>query len=249
MLKVVSATIAITALALSAEAADLAVKARPSVVHDAYNWNGFYFGGQCGVAHATSSTNNGAGGGYDPVSVAFVTYDVNDTGATCGLQTGYNWQVRSMVFGIEGELAWLGINRNVRGPGPDNFANADDRNALKYSWASTFTARLGYVFHHTLIYAKGGAALARITNAATDTSGATLFDDPSDLAETTKNRWGWALGAGIEYATSPNWSIKGEYLYQDFGTYRSIVNGDGETYNHRNQLHTFKVGINYRWGG
>jgi hypothetical protein len=57
---------------------------------------------------------------------------------------------------------------------------------------------------------------------------------------------------GAEYALAPNWSIKAEYLYLDFGTMRyeapfsaapefTMLN-DIEM-----RMHTFRVGINYRW--
>jgi opacity protein-like surface antigen len=49
---------------------------------------------------------------------------------------------------------------------------------------------------------------------------------------------GWALGGGIEYGFAPNWSIKAEYLYMDFGEYTSSVNLDGDTFEHRNEVHT-----------
>ena len=42
--------------------------------------------------------------------------------------------------------------------------------------------------------------------------------------------------------------MKSEYLYMDFGNERS-TNLDGDRFEHRNQLHTWKVGLNYKWGG
>ncbi len=43
-------------------------------------------------------------------------------------------------------------------------------------------------------------------------------------------------------------SIKSEYLYMDFGKQTS-TNLDGDLFQHKNNIQTFKVGLNYRWGG
>jgi hypothetical protein len=55
----------------------------------------------------------------------------------------------------------------------------------------------------------------------------------------------------------PNWTVKCEFLYKDFGvhlaewnfgTWRSM-NLDGDFFDHRNRLYTAKLGLNYRWVG
>ena len=93
---------------------------------------------------------------------------------------------------------------------------------------------------------KGGAAFAQITNSAADLNGSVV--DPSDLSETKKTRLGWTVGTGFELAVAPQWSLKSEYMYMNFGT-QSSRNIDGDTFNHKNQVHTWKVGLNYRFGG
>ena len=64
----------------------------------------------------------------------------------------------------------------------------------------------------------------------------------------------WAAGGGLEYAFTPNWSIKGEYLYlatRETVTSTGITNtGFTNTNVHTDPgIHTAKVGINYRFGG
>ena len=58
---------------------------------------------------------------------------------------------------------------------------------------------------------------------------------------TTVSPFGWTAGGGIEFAISPNWSVKAEYLYVDFqnetigpGTFRLIEN-------------VVRGGVNYRF--
>jgi opacity protein-like surface antigen len=45
---------------------------------------------------------------------------------------------------------------------------------------------------------------------------------------------------------APDISIKGENLYMDFGT-ATGGNLDGDVFEHRNRLHTAKIGLNYRF--
>ncbi|MFL6820828.1 MAG: outer membrane protein, partial [Bradyrhizobium sp.] len=59
-------------------------------------------------------------------------------------------------------------------------------------------------------------------------------------------------GAGLEYMFAPNWSAKAEYQYYDFGS-TTFVSGPAPIVGARirDDEHTAKVGINYRfgWGG
>ena len=44
--------------------------------------------------------------------------------------------------------------------------------------------------------------------------------DASDqfLFSSGNTRFGWVVGGGLEYALTPNWTIKGEALYADLGS-------------------------------
>ena len=44
-----------------------------------------------------------------------------------------------------------------------------------------------------------------------DNPGSTLF-----LASDSSNHWGVAVGAGVEYALTENWILRGEYMHLDF---------------------------------
>ena len=68
-------------------------------------------------------------------------------------------------------------------------------------------------------------------------------------------RVGWTVGAGAWYMFASNWSVKGEYLYLDFGT----LNGNGVltppvagvalTSAMRLTANIARVGVNYHFGG
>jgi outer membrane immunogenic protein len=97
-----------------------------------------------------------------------------------------------------------------------------------------------------LVYGKGGVAW---TNDHYNWNSATLLQ-PSLAANET--RWGWMLGAGIEYAFLDSWSGKIEYNYMDLGTrtpgFTSANGLNSVTYSIRERISVVKLGINYRFG-
>ncbi len=71
-------------------------------------------------------------------------------------------------------------------------------------------------------------------------------------------RTGFVAGAGLEYGMTENFSAKAEYDFYDFGTANytfnvanpgSVPPGAGVVMpvSIKSQIHTFMVGLNYRW--
>jgi outer membrane immunogenic protein len=56
---------------------------------------------------------------------------------------------------------------------------------------------------------------------------------------------GYTVGGGIEWAFSPNWSLKSEYLYVDLGD--QTFSSPAGTYTTETDFHTARVGLNYRF--
>ncbi|MEA2937569.1 MAG: outer rane immunogenic protein [Alphaproteobacteria bacterium] len=225
----------------TAGAADLNVAPMykaPAPAPATFSWSGLYIGTHTGVAVGHTTTNNVAPfGGFD--EGVPVRYELDPVNIFGGGQIGYNWQMANWVFGAEVDVGYLGNRQS------SDF-DADNRVAVKYGWYSTFTGRLGLAYDRLFSYVKGGAAVTRIRNTATDLDFALI--DPLDFSQINHTRWGWALGTGFEYAILPSWTVKSEYLYMDFGTERS-TNRDGDFFDHKTSIHTWKVGLNYKWGG
>jgi outer membrane immunogenic protein len=222
----------------AAMAADLppAYKA-PSPPPAYFSWSGFYIGTHTGVATGRTETKNlRPYGGFD--AGVPLSYELNPAGVFGGGQIGYNWQSGAFVFGAEIDGGYLGVRNRLR--------QGDDQIEVRYGAYGTFTGRAGFAFDRLLSYVKGGAVVAQIKNTASDLDGGLI--DPSDFSSVSNARWGWTIGSGFEYAIQPNWSVKSEYLYMDFGRERS-TNLDGDAFDHKNQVHTVKVGLNYKWGG
>ena len=62
---------------------------------------------------------------------------------------------------------------------------------------------------------------------------------------------GYTVGGGLEYLFTQNWSGKIEYQYYDFGNVNVFSPAGAFLGQVRNDEHTIKAGINYRfgWGG
>ncbi len=141
------------------------------------------------------------------------------SGVAGGIQAGYNWQNGNFVFGLEGDL---------------NISNANDTFApWKFSnpWFGTLRARAGVAaWNNALIFATGGVAFGGL-----EAERWGLTEDRSHV--------GWTLGAGVEYAFTPNWSVKAEYLYMSFADRAYTVTGA----DHGFDTNLVRFGFNYRF--
>ena len=65
------------------------------------------------------------------------------------------------------------------------------------------------------------------------------------------NHTGWDIGAGLEYAITDNWTIRGEYRHYDFGSVSTLPDGVvlGLVHNQKDTLDTGRVGFAYKFGG
>ena len=158
------AAFALAASAFSASAADLAVrpytKAPPPLVA-AYDWSGFYLGANGGGAWSRKCWD------VDPYTVPLAGNPFLITGpegchtaggATAGGQIGYRWQQAAWVFGLEAQGNWAGLT----GSNPSQVAVfAGTANRSRIDAIGLFTGQVGYSWSSFLLYAKGGAAVAR----------------------------------------------------------------------------------------
>lgn len=133
-----------------------------------------------------------------------------------GVQAGYNYQTGPWVLGVEADVGYGHAKGNA---GPVR---------AEMNTSGTVRARAGYAFDNVLVYGTGGLAWSSFKLA-----------DAVDSRTTT--RAGWTLGAGLEYGVTQNISVKGEYLYSDYGK----VNV-GTTSNDLSD-HLVRAGVNYRF--
>jgi len=223
---------------LPAAAADIPVKAPvlAPVVAPPFSWTGFYIGVSGGGAWGRSRHTNSAGD---------LTPTFNVSGGIIGGTVGYNYQVNNWVLGLEGDWSWVSKRGSAVDIPPFNTAFTSE---TRERWLATGRARVGMTWNQALFYITGGGAAADVQ---INVCGPAAVGCASEA----KTRWGWTVGAGIEYALSQNWSLKGEYLYVNFGN-TSYFNPPPGVFADRVggvflDDHIFRVGVNYRfnWAG
>src|ERR1700691_3242743 len=146
------ASIAAAVCGAPALAADMPIKAPPMapVLAAAYNWTGFYLGGNVGGERqsdpGTSTCFQALGAGLDnnPQANALTGHAIIG-----GIQAGYNWQINQWVLGVEGDWDWTHSNSGFcrqtdagSVPCSDNgrgFVTLDSRT----DWIATARRRLG----------------------------------------------------------------------------------------------------------
>jgi outer membrane immunogenic protein len=215
-----------------ATAADIRVPYKappPSYVTTFYNWTGFYIGAHAGYAWADFE-------GSDTLT-GLLTDSVSARGFIYGGQVGFNYQLGSWVFGVEGDFT-LGDVRYS-----EDLLLGLASASVELDRIYTVAGRIGYAFDRTLIYGKFGAAWTR------EEYNFTVLGASANAAV---DRTGWLLGVGVEYAFAGNWSAKIEYNYLDMGskdvtlvTVGPIAVAPATV---DLTVQTVKVGVNYRFG-
>ncbi|MBV9626757.1 MAG: porin family protein [Xanthobacteraceae bacterium] len=241
-------------------AADLGVKAvAPPPPVAVFSWTGLYFGGNVGghwgSDKLTTATSDPSGffapGGAAAIDGASPT-TLKPGSFAGGFQGGYNWQFGQYVAGIEGDFDWLitSSTRTLTGIPVVNPLDIET-NSDRPTYLATVRPRLGMVLldPRLLIYATGGVAIGRITT--NDAYSATAGTNLAAIG-ISKTLTGWTAGGGVEYAFASNWSVKGEYLYADLGSFTATAPafvGTATTiaYTHKYTENLARVGVNYHF--
>jgi outer membrane immunogenic protein len=186
MRKLLLSAAATVVIAGPASAADLAVKARPAPA-PAY------------IASPWDGLYIGGNLGYgettfsETVTILGISASasLHGNGVLGGFQVGYNKQYGTFVLGLETDFDLTSIKNTTRGV------------ETKLPWFGTTRGRLGFLVNPSwLLYATGGVAYGRVED-----SGPGFSDKVPGV--------GWAAGAGVQYALTPQWSIGAEYLHVD----------------------------------
>jgi opacity protein-like surface antigen len=213
------------------------------------SWGGFYVGGFLGADYGQARWGIPGFGSVDP----------HGAGILGGVQGGYNWQVGSWVYGIEGD--WGATNfKGAQGCSPLGLGIAFFNTTCNASadWIATLTGRVGMTWNRALLYVKGGVAWTDADYSLTCNAGP--LNGTLGVNDNCRNRagalvntltasnstTGFTVGFGSEFALTPNWSAKAEYDYIDFGD-RNLTAADGSVFNLGLRVSQVKVGMNYRF--
>jgi len=284
------ATVAVTTLlAGSAVAADMppAYKSPPPVA--VYGWTGCYVGGHIGGGLARKDwevdPSDTLRPGYSPSVIGALGGPADlgshiGTGLLGGIQIGCDYQLANMIFGVQADYTWTNLKGHHTNA-IDFPNNLDPTLPVSKTFTAhttidrfgTITGRLGYSSDRAIFYLKGGAAWI---HESFDIAATLVGFFPGSFVigsltgEAGRTRWGWTVGAGLEYALGRNVSALVEYNYLDFGTSSVTFNcsavdiplnaaacglslaGISSTVPVvvQQQVHAIKFGLNYRfWTG
>lgn len=214
----------------SALAADLDVPP-PDLRQASFDWSGPYVG-IFGAAVAVDGTFDGV---CSPVcGTTYTDMEHSGIGYAGGILGGWNYQMDTFVFGIEGDWAFGGTVAT------NDEATVDTD--LSFNNIATLRARAGFALDNTLLYITGGLAAVDME------FGAVMSTTESD----SKWAYGWTAGGGLEHAFSDNFSGRIEYLYVgmddvDFSMTDGAVTTLDATQEF-NDIHMVRVGLTYNFG-
>jgi outer membrane immunogenic protein len=250
-------------LACPTSAADLkappVVRGDPQPVVPAYTWAGFYAGFNAGYGAENTAPTNSAGGN-DVVSSAFAGLAPNNLanaprGALVGGQFGYNWQMGTLVVGLEERLDWTWVNnQSTSGSSVAGQGTGSSSLAQSISWLSMSNVKLGYSpAQHFMAYVTGGFAAAGVK---TSDQTAVVTAGPSYTGSQflDQARVGWNAGLGFEFAINSSWSLQADGRYVDLGTpggtyLTGATAGAPLTINYSDptRIYIGTVGLNYKF--
>jgi len=275
---IISAAVAASAILGigAASAADLPARTyskAPVMVDPGYNWTGFYVGVNVGgdwigKDNAVLTLPPGPPQAFLPFlangSIP-TNYGTSGAGVIGGVQAGYNWQMQSLVLGLEADFSGSSLNKSqtqytsVVAAG-FSFGNVY---STKLDYLGTVRGRLGVLVTPTLLaYATGGFAYGQVSHSFSEAFGA--LGGPATTNQSFGSvqniDTGWTVGAGLEYALGNNFTIRGEYLYaslrgDSFTTVSNnpncgVPNACSFTLGSGNLgLNIVRAGINYKFGG
>jgi outer membrane immunogenic protein len=215
------ASVSAIALTGSAFAADLTPLPVP-----AFTWAGAYIGGQAGYAWAPGANRIS---GVDPYSGIAFASSIGQTlsGVIGGANVGYNLQFNQWVIGVEGSVDGTSLTNTAGLAFPDG-TSLTAHTGIPVQ--GSIRGRLGFAWDRFLIYATGGVAFGEF-NSQYNYGGFGLAVGRTRLAPFfgssyfSETQAGWTAGGGVQYAITPNWSVRAEYRYTDWGSFNELLFG------------------------
>jgi outer membrane immunogenic protein len=223
------------------------------------SWNGFYLGVNAGVTwsktnhisvNTTTATTLDGGG---PILISDAGPAATSASADLalqyrgafigGAQAGYNWQISSVVAGLEADIQGVvGSEASVDGAifvGPVSGTTGTPdittfHASRRLDYFATVRGRLGYlVWPSVLVYGTGGLAAGNVSGSVgfSTANSAYLANGRSavwGISNTySEARAGWVAGGGVEWMFTPRLTLKAEYLYYDLGTATAPIGPSG----------------------
>jgi outer membrane immunogenic protein len=222
MKKLLLGAVALLTFVGTAGAADLPLKAPPApppVVTP--SWYGFWIGAQAGYGWGGEAINFTPDAAFAPAFAAGTvpgSLAGDPRGALGGIQFGSNWQFGRWVIGTASDFSFSDIERSQTvSAAVVGLGTVTSTGHQKLSWLSTTRGRLGYtVTDNLLLFGSAGLADGRASASSVFAAAGCPGVGDCPAGSNDKTLWGWAAGAGAEYAVG-HWSVDVEYLHYDLG--------------------------------
>lgn len=218
------------------------------------DWQGLYFGTTAGTIFSSFKTNTSTmqGSLFTQEDAVLVNsageQSMKTTGFLAGITSGYNWQLHSVLFGIEGDLQSLSTNGITYSDAiayQGNSAQFVLTSYVENNWLFTARPRLGFITNSGLLYATTGLALAYLNSDF-------LFSNNNAEFKSQRIRQvqpGFVAGAGVEASITNHVRFKTEYLFATFPTANgsSMSQTKPQTFinSARIQSQALRLGLNY----
>lgn len=161
--------------------------------------------------------------------------DTRANGFVAGGQLGYNYLLGRFVAGLEADLQGAGLRGrgSFFGSASASVGNDSDialatvESEKSLDWLGSVRGRVGYLANPALLaYATGGLAYGGVSARTAIFAGwtgnilAPALQWTNAAGEASHTLLGWTAGGGLEWAFTPQLSVKGEYLFYDLGDVR-----------------------------
>jgi outer membrane immunogenic protein len=206
------------------------------------HWGGFYAGLNAGFARGSSSFSSSdlASAGFtSPLSIS----GLGANGGAVGVGGGFNAQYGQLVLGVETDWTLtsirsdIGFSANIAPFGAVTGTLGSD-----IDWMASARLRAGLAVGHALFFGTAGLAVARASGELNIHGvGAPISWSESALLA------GVSYGGGIEYALSPTWSIKAEFIHTMMTDSLFSSASASVPVSSRVDIYNFRGGLNFRF--
>jgi outer membrane immunogenic protein len=205
--------------------------AAPAVTE--FDWTGAFVGANVG----------GTWSSYNALNSLYASPgSISSAGPVGGVQAGYLYMLPSrFVFGGSADVDWNGSGSTTTSVSGPNIVS----DKTSFGLGGDVVGRAGYAFGDIMPYAFGGWAWQNETDQTQLLGKYGAFPGLSD--QSSYVRKGWVLGPGLAYRFARNWSVFGQYQYEDFWNLpinypvMNRVNKGGL------QVNVISLGLNYKF--
>jgi outer membrane immunogenic protein len=239
--------------------------AAPALAQQSDNtWGGWYVGATAGIGwghtHSHLHLENGAGSTIiPPADVASLNSKIannsdHHSGFVGALEGGYNYMMGNILLGVETDFGFYNIKetRDAAYQSPLLISPPITytlHQKVHTDWMWTLRPRIGYASGPWLFFGSAGIAVSDLKIETSYHDNLTPPGNASFSDSSTKT--GFAGGLGVAYSFSPNWSVKGEWLYTDLGKVSAstatpnntaVITADGKI-----SANLLRIGVDYKF--